>query len=141
MLRVHIMLRVRDLETSTRFYRELFGASPTVEKPDYAKWMLEDPRINFSIAPADAAQQPGVAHLGLQAESPGELDTLRDRIDRAGGTVQNEGETTCCYANSDKTWVVDGQGVAWEAFYTHGASETFHAAPSTEAPCCGAAAS
>ena len=133
------MLRVRDLPNSLRFYRELFDAPPTVEKPDYAKWMLDDPRINFSIAPADGTRPPGVAHLGLQAESAEELEVLRDRIDRAGGTVHNEGETTCCYANSDKTWVVDGQGVAWEAFFTHGEATTYHGDSASGEKCCAVA--
>ena len=139
MLRIHIMIRVRNLDTSIRFYQELFDAPPTVQKADYAKWMLEDPRINFSVAPADEVRPPGVAHLGLQAESAEELEVVRGRIDRAGGTVRNEGETTCCYANSDKTWVVDGQGVAWEAFYTHGESATYHGQAAAEPECCAVA--
>jgi len=123
MKRMHVMLRVEDLDEATRFYSKLFGAAPSTQKSDYAKWMLEDPRVNFSIAEKD--EDFGIEHLGIQAETPGELETLRERIDRAGGTVNNEGETTCCYANSDKTWVVDQQGVSWEAFYTRGESDTY----------------
>ena len=93
--------------------------------------MLDAPRVNFSVAEKDEAL--GVEHLGIQAETPDELEELRDRIDRAGGTVTNEGETTCCYANSDKTWVVDPQGVSWEAFYTSGEAETYFA---DESACC-----
>jgi catechol 2,3-dioxygenase-like lactoylglutathione lyase family enzyme len=123
MKRMHVMLRVKDLSEAARFYTRLFGAEPTAEKPDYAKWMLDDPRVNFSIAEKD--EDFGIEHLGIQAETPEELEALRGRIDRAGGTVTNEGETTCCYANSDKTWVVDQQGVSWEAFYTSGEADTY----------------
>ena len=133
MKRMHVMLRVKDLDEATRFYSSLFDAAPTKQEPDYAKWMLDDPRVNFSIAEKDG--EFGIEHLGIQAETPAELTELRERIDRAGGTVNNEGKTTCCYANSDKTWVVDQQGVSWEAFYTSGEAETYagDAAPA----CCG----
>ena len=132
MKRMHVMLRVKDLDEATRFYSSLFDAEPTVQKPDYAKWMLDDPRVNFSIAEAKADH--GIEHLGIQAETPGELEELRERIDRAGGTVNNEGETTCCYANSDKTWVVDQQGVSWEAFYTSGVADSYY--EEAERACC-----
>src|SRR5262245_13834216 len=114
MKRMHVMLRVKDIEDAIEFYSALFNSPPTVSKPDYAKWMLDDPRVNFSVA--EKADSHGIEHLGIQAETPAELEELRDRIVRAGGAVRNEGQTTCCYANSDKTWVVDAQGVAWEAF-------------------------
>ena len=130
---MHVMLRVKDLAEATRFYSSLFDAEPTVEKSDYAKWMLDDPRVNFSIA--EKEEEFGIEHLGIQAETPDELAELRERIDRAGGTVNNEGETTCCYANSDKTWVVDQQGVSWEAFYTSGEAETYYD-EEVEAACC-----
>lgn len=117
------MLRVKNLDEATRFYSSLFGTEPTKQEPDYAKWMLDDPRVNFSIAEKD--ENFGIEHLGIQAETPEELEELRDRIGRAGGTVNDEGETTCCYANSDKTWVVDQQGVSWEAFYTSSEAETY----------------
>lgn len=137
MKRLHVMIKVRDLDASLSFYRALFAAEPTVEKPDYAKWMLDDPRVNFSIGVA-GSDDAGIEHLGIQAESPDELAELRERIGNAGGTVENEGETTCCYADSDKTWVVDGQGVAWEAFYTHGAAASYRsaAAEGRAAGCC-----
>ncbi|HUO85809.1 MAG TPA: ArsI/CadI family heavy metal resistance metalloenzyme [Thermoanaerobaculia bacterium] len=142
MKRLHVMLKVRDLDGSLAFYRELFAAEPTVRKPDYAKWMLDDPRVNFSIGVMrgeDGEVAAGIEHLGIQAESPQELSELRERIGRAGGTVDNEGETTCCYANSDKTWVVDAQGVAWEAFYTSGVATSYRseqAAPGRGVTCC-----
>ena len=132
MKRMHVMLRVKDLDEATRFYSSLFDAAPTTRKPDYAKWMLDDPRVNFSIAEKDG--EFGIEHLGIQAETPDELAELRERIDRAGGTVNNEGETTCCYANSDKTWVVDPQGVSWEAFYTSGEADAYYA--EEETACC-----
>ena len=132
MKRMHVMLRVKDLDEATRFYNSLFDATPTVQKPDYAKWMLDDPRVNFSIAEKEA--EHGIEHLGIEAETPDELTELRQRIDRAGGTVNNEGETTCCYANSDKTWVVDQQGVSWEAFYTSGAAESYDGGEAVD--CC-----
>ena len=140
MKRLHVMLKVRDLDESLAFYQELFAAEPTVRKTDYAKWMLDDPRVNFSIGVMrgeDGEAAVGIEHLGIQAETPEELAELRGRIGRAGGTVENEGQTTCCYASSDKTWVVDAQGVAWEAFYTSGAAATYRA----EAPAAGRAAS
>ena len=123
MKRMHAMLRVKDLDEAVRFYSRLFDAEPTTRKPDYAKWMLDDPRVNFSIA--EKEEDFGIEHLGIQAETPEELEALRSRIGRAGGTVTNEGETTCCYASSDKTWVVDQQGVSWEAFYTSGEADTY----------------
>jgi catechol 2,3-dioxygenase-like lactoylglutathione lyase family enzyme len=123
MKRLHIMLRVKDLDEATRFYSTLFGADPTKRESDYAKWMLEDPRVNFSVAEKDADY--GIEHLGIQAETPDELEELRGRIGRADGTVNEEGETTCCYASSDKTWIVDQQGVSWEAFYTHGEAASY----------------
>jgi catechol 2,3-dioxygenase-like lactoylglutathione lyase family enzyme len=126
MKRIHVMLRVKDLDEATRFYSSLFDAEPTKRESDYAKWMLDDPRVNFSIAEKD--EDFGIEHLGIQAETSEELAELRERIDRAGGTVTGEGETTCCYANSDKTWVVDQQGVSWEAFYTSGEADSYAAA-------------
>lgn len=124
MKRMHVMLRVKDLQDSVKFYSTLFDSAPTLSKPDYAKWMLEDPRVNFSIAEKPGAY--GIEHLGIQAGTPAELKELRARIARAGGVVRNEGETTCCYANSNKTWVVDAQGVAWEAFHTSGVAKSYY---------------
>lgn len=140
MKRLHVMLQVRDLDESVRFYQTLFAAEPTVLEGDYAKWMLEDPRVNFSIAARAAASMGsfGVEHLGIQAETPEELAELRERIALAGGKVDDQGETTCCYHQSDKTWVEDAQGVSWEAFYTSGRAATYHApegAGATEGCC------
>ena len=142
------MLRVADLDTATRFYSTLFDAPPTKQKSDYAKWMLDDPRVNFSIAErTDSDDAPvGVEHLGIQAETPDELDDLRNRIARIAadlgpeevGGIIDEGETTCCYANSDKTWVTDAQGVSWEAFYTSGEADTYRGEDASV--CCAEAA-
>lgn len=137
MKRMHVMLRVKNLDESVKFYSTLFDSAPTVFKPDYAKWMLEDPRVNFSIAEKPGAY--GIEHLGIQAESAAELEELRVRIARAGGIVRNEGETSCCYANSDKTWVADGQGVAWEAFYTSGVAKNYYGEEALD--CCRPSAS
>ena len=138
MKRMHVMLKVKDLQESVNFYTALFGASPTVRRENYAKWMLDDPRVNFSVAPGP--DEAGIEHLGIQAETEAELEALRASIGRAEGTARYEGDTTCCYANSDKTWVADPQGVQWEAFYTYGESETYYAeeeAGADGASCCG----
>ena len=138
MKRFHAHVRVDDLESSVRFYSTLFGTEPAVRKPDYAKWMLEDPRVNVSIAEKPGAY--GIEHLGIQAESPAELEELRSRIARAGGFVRNEGETTCCYAKSDKTWTVDPQGVVWETFRTLEHAPVYGESRDRSRPvaCCGA---
>jgi len=135
MKRMHVMLSVKDLDEAVKFYSALFDSAPTVAKPDYAKWTLEDPRVNFSLAERPGAH--GIEHLGIQAETAGELDELRARIAKAGGTVKDEGKTTCCYAKSDKTWVVDAQGVAWEAFHTSGSAPAYYGEKHGE--CCQAA--
>ncbi len=131
MQRLHVNLQVADLDASARFYSGLFDAEPTVRRDDYAKWMLDDPRVNFSIVARGG--EPGFGHLGIEAETPEELVELRRRIGRlndsgeepGAGRVDDEGQTVCCYHRSDKTWVSDDQGVAWEAFHTSGASDTF----------------
>ena len=124
MNRFHVHLNVADLPASLRFYTELFGAEPTVRKDDYAKWMLEDPRINFAIS--NTGRAPGVDHLGLQVDSGDELSGLGKRLDAAGGTVVPEGAAICCYAKSDKLWTEDPQGTKWETFHTTGEATTYH---------------
>ncbi len=131
MKRMHVMLKVNNLNESVEFYRTLFGTKPTVQKDDYAKWMLDDPRVNFSIA--ERAGEKGIEHLGIQAESEEELEELRGNISRTHGLAKEEGKTTCCYANSDKSWITDPQGVSWEAFYTFGESEVYS---NDEMACC-----
>jgi catechol 2,3-dioxygenase-like lactoylglutathione lyase family enzyme len=117
MQRIHINLSVRDLDESVRFYSTLLGADPTMQKADYAQWMLEDPRVNLSIVPA-ADGAAGLGHLGLQVEHPAELAELHRRVLDTEGPVIEEGDTECCYARSTKTWVEDPQGVRWETFHT-----------------------
>jgi catechol 2,3-dioxygenase-like lactoylglutathione lyase family enzyme len=117
MRRFHVHIGVPDLSASIRFYSALFGAPPSVEKPDYAKWMLEDPRVNFAIS--HRASRPGLNHLGLQADSAEELDAIRQRFAAADpANVVDEPQVNCCYAFGDKHWTKDPQGIAWEAFHT-----------------------
>jgi catechol 2,3-dioxygenase-like lactoylglutathione lyase family enzyme len=116
MKRFHVHAHVQDLQASIGFYSKLFGAEPTRVESDYAKWMLDDPRINFAISTRGGAL--GVDHLGIQADNAEELAELKARADAADLAVQDEGETTCCYARSEKHWVTDPQGIAWEHFHT-----------------------
>jgi catechol 2,3-dioxygenase-like lactoylglutathione lyase family enzyme len=119
MKRFHVHVAVEDLNQSVTFYSDLFGAKPTVERPDYAKWMLDDPRVNFAIS--SRGNKPGVNHLGFQADDPTELAELSARADGASGSaVLKETEVECCYAKGNKYWVVDPQGLAWEHFQTLG---------------------
>jgi len=123
MKRLHVHISVKDLSTSIRFYRELFNTEPVVTKDDYAKWMLEDPRVNFAISQRNRAT--GVDHLGIQVEDRAELSEVYERLKRAEGPVIEEGETTCCYAQSEKSWIEDPQGVEWETFLTTGESTVY----------------
>src|SRR5450631_252723 len=123
MKRLHVHVSVSDLDKSVRFYRELFATEPTVVQPDYAKWMLEDPRVNFAISQRGGTT--GVRHLGIQVEDRGELDEVYGRLQRADGPVLEEGATTCCYAKSEKSWIEDPQGIAWETFLTSGDSTVY----------------
>jgi len=117
MKRFHVHLGVPDLLASIRFYTDLFGVKPAVTKDDYAKWMLDDPRVNFAIS--RRGQRTGLNHLGLQAESADELAAVRQRFESADRkTMVSEPDSHCCYAISNKHWVTDPQGIAWEAFHT-----------------------
>jgi len=118
MKRFHVHVAVPDLEKSIRFYSTVFGAEPSVVKPDYAKWMLEDPRVNFAISQRDGAA--GVNHLGFQVDDAGELDEIHGRLQRADAGVVEEKGVSCCYATSDKYWVTDPAGLAWETFRSLG---------------------
>ncbi len=127
MKRLHIHLGVSDLASSIGFYATLFGAAPTVVKPDYAKWMLDDPRVNFAIS--QGRDTSGVAHLGIQAETGDELAEVSARLVAAGRPVLAEGAATCCYAKSEKSWIADPDGVVWEAFHTTGEATHYGTSP------------
>ena len=123
MKRLHVHVAVDDLDRSVGFYSTLFATEPTVIKPDYAKWMLDDPRVNFAISARGV--KAGVEHLGIQVEDSSELAEVYARIARSDAPVVEEGATTCCYAKSEKSWVTDPQGVVWETFLTQGESTTY----------------
>ena len=116
MKRFHVHVAVEDLDTSIRFYSKIFGVEPTVRKPDYAKWMMEDPRLNFAISRRGA--KVGIDHLGFQVDTDEELATLRRQVAEAGIDAQDQPGATCCYARSDKYWTTDPQGIAWETYHT-----------------------
>lgn len=116
MKRFHVHVAVRDLDETIRFYSAVFGTAPAVRKPDYAKWMLEEPRINFAVSKGRG--MPGVDHLGIQVDSGEELGALRDQVARAQIATQDQTGVECCYARSDKYWTTDPQGIAWETFHT-----------------------
>jgi predicted enzyme related to lactoylglutathione lyase len=118
MKRMHVHVAVDDLGRSIGFYSALFDAEPAVVKPDYAKWMLDDPRVHFAISTRGRA--PGLDHLGIQVENTTELHEVYARLREAGGTVIEQGETACCYAKSEKSWTDDPAGIAWETFHTTG---------------------
>lgn len=142
MPRFHISLTVADLNRSVGFYSRLFKAEPSVLKDDYAKWMLDEPRINFSLSAR--GQNYGVDHVGLQAEDEDELAELRARLTAADAPVFDQECTTCCYAKSKKAWVRDPDGVAWETFFSHGVAAEYgdgtldesRLAGETKAACC-----
>jgi len=118
MKRLHVHVAVDDLQHSIGFYSVLFAARPTVIKTDYAKWMLDDPRVNFAISAR--GRTSGLDHLGIQVESKDELNEVYARLQQAGGQVIEQGQTNCCYARSEKSWVDDPAGIAWETFLTFG---------------------
>ena len=138
MKRFHVHAHVEDLQKSIAFYSAMFGAEPNRVEPDYAKWMVEDPRINFAIS--TRGRRPGVDHLGIQTDTEEELAELKARARSADMTLLADGEVSCCYARSDKYWVTDPQGIAWEQFHTLASIPTFsETAPLTgqgESACC-----
>ena len=123
MKRMHVHVAVEDLQRSIGFYSTLFAAQPAVVKSDYAKWMLNDPRVNFAIS--TRGRQPGLDHLGIQVENSTELNEVYTRLHQAGGTVIEQGQTSCCYAKSEKAWLDDPAGIAWETFLTTGESTDY----------------
>lgn len=151
MQRFHVHVNVADLEASIRYYHTLFGCAPSVREPDYAKWMLDDPRVNFAISQRGRA--PGLDHLGIQVEQAEELAQIGARLAAADAVALAEQGTTCCYARSDKYWSEDPQGLRWESFRSLGAATSYYApaqaqtgdaccgpaVTQTAAPCCGPA--
>ena len=141
MKRIHIALKVGDLKQSIEFYTALFGTPPTTTKDDYAKWLIDDPRVNLSIT--ERSGTAGIEHLGIQAENESELQQLYAQVGAADAAATEEGHTTCCYSKSEKTWAKDPQGVEWEVFHTYGESESFYGGEEDaccEASCCTEAA-
>lgn len=132
MKRFHIHVGVKDINHSIQFYSTLFGQQPTKLKEDYAKWMLEDPKINFAIS---TRSKEGVDHLGIQVEEGTELAEITERLKNADLGVYGEGQTTCCYAESNKAWVKDPSGIAWEAYQTMADAQVFSEKPSAAACC------
>ena len=128
MKRLHVHAGVKDLDESIRFYSTLFAAEPSVRKEDYAKWMLDDPRVNFAIS-TGADRTGGVRHLGVQVESLNELGEVYGRLKAADRPVLEEGRTTCCYAKSEKSWIADPDGLVWETFFTDGTATTYGDSP------------
>ena len=143
MKRFHVHVAVDDLAANIRFYSTVFGMPPTVEQPDYAKWMLEDPPVNFAIS--QRGLKAGIDHLGLQVESDEELTAQRARAEQAQVSVLDQKNAACCYARSDKYWITDPQGIAWETFHTLQSVPVFGDAVREPAPeataCCGPARS
>jgi catechol-2,3-dioxygenase len=140
MKRFHVHVSVHDLKQSIRFYSALFGVPPSVEKEDYAKWMVEDPRINFAISTRGG--KAGLDHLGIQTENGAELEEVGSRLAQADVAVMPQKGASCCYAKSDKYWTLDPQGVAWESFHTldsvpmYGQDTRSKAAPAEAKACC-----
>ncbi|WP_374414165.1 ArsI/CadI family heavy metal resistance metalloenzyme [Novosphingobium colocasiae] len=123
MKRLHLHVSVPDITQAVAFYTTLFDAQPDVVKDDYAKWMLDDPRVNLAIS--SRARATGVDHVGIQVDTPDELAALATRLHAAGNATFDQAATTCCYANSDKSWVTDTAGVRWETFFTHGEATSY----------------
>ena len=135
MKRFHIHVGVKNINESVQFYSTLFGQKPTKLKDDYAKWMLEDPRLNFAIS--TKSNEVGVNHLGIQVENPSELEEITARLKNADLGVYDEGETTCCYAESNKAWVSDPSGLPWEAYQNMADADVYsHETGEEEAGCC-----
>jgi hypothetical protein len=146
MKRFHVHVTVKDLGESVGFYSKVFGIEPTVLKPDYAKWMVDDPRINFAISACGAGRRTGVNHLGLQVDSDDELKGMRSQLAAADAALAEQTAVSCCYAKSDKYWVTDPQGIAWETWHNLGSVPVYgpdrQATRTTDAlpdRCCGSA--
>jgi len=123
MKRMHVHVSVENIDSAIGFYSALFATKPVVVKSDYAKWMLDDPRVNFAISARGGS--PGLDHLGIQVESDDELRDVYGRLREAGGNIIEQGKTTCCYAKSEKSWIDDPAGISWEAFFTTGENTNY----------------
>jgi predicted enzyme related to lactoylglutathione lyase len=134
MKRLHIHVAVENLEASIQFYSTMFATTPTVTKPDYAKWMLDDPRVNFAISSRGASS--GVNHLGVQLDTSDELGEMRARLQDLQTDMIEETGKACCYARSDKYWVTDPQGIPWETFHSLESIPLFGEEKTSEAACC-----
>lgn len=136
MKRMHVHVSVDDMAKSIQFYNQLFGSLPAVEKQDYAKWMLDDPSVNFAIS--QRGNSPGIDHLGIQVENDDELNEIKTRLAAADMVMLTQEGTTCCYAKSDKHWVQDPSGIAWESYLTLDSAPTFNDAKDEESDsaCC-----
>lgn len=136
MKRMHLHVSVADINKSIGFYSSLFGTGPTVSKPDYAKWMLDDPLVNFAISQRGVT--PGLDHIGIQVESDSELSKIKERLEKAELSLLSEEGATCCYAKSDKHWVQDPSGIAWETYRTLDSVPTFSGQDTSEpsSACC-----
>ena len=134
MKRMHVHIAVHDLNESIRFYSAMFGSEPTVTKPDYAKWMLEDPRVNFAISKRGAPA--GLNHLGIQVEDAKELAEMHGRLQAMEDEIKEELGTACCYAKSDKYWATDPQGIAWESYHTLDSIPMFGKEEASDGACC-----
>lgn len=143
MKRLHVHVGVEDLDRSIAFYSTLFGSEPSVQKADYARWMLDDPLVNFAISSGEHAAK-GIEHLGIQVESRDELEEVFGRLQAGDRPVFEEGATTCCYAKSEKSWIADPDGIVWEAFLTSGEAVVYGDSPAltalsanaSESACC-----
>ena len=124
MKRLHMHMGVKNLETNISFYEKLFNSKPTKTKPDYAQWILDDPKINFAIS--TKVKNQGVDHLGIQVDSIEELNIVRSDLNKANISTHSDGEVTCCYAKSEKSWVTDPNGIAWETYHSMEDAETYH---------------
>jgi len=133
MKRLHVHVAVENLANSIGFYSALFGSEPSLRKDDYAKWMLDDPRVNFAISQRGAAL-PGLDHLGIQVESDSELRALSGQLKAAGEATRDQEDASCCYAKSNKSWVTDPNGVRWETFFTFGETVSYGEDEEPEAP-------
>jgi catechol 2,3-dioxygenase-like lactoylglutathione lyase family enzyme len=134
MKRFHVHVAVDNLDANIQFYSKVFGAPPTIVKPDYAKWMMEDPRVNFAIS--TRGLKPGIDHLGVQVDSEAELAALREQVPAAEIPALDQENTVCCYSRSDKYWISDPQGIAWETFHTLNSVPVYGGAPRPQPKAC-----